>query len=124
MVDAIQNRRPSSVRLVVYEVIQFCWLRKSAAKHDRWPIYRVTNVQVFTAYKLGPEQGDCSGTLLTPVRVSAMLRSILFEALGGFSYCLQVNTEHYLKTGYSFHILTSFLNSHASDRCCSYRQYR
>ena len=65
MVNTIQNRRPSSVGLVVYEVIQFCWLRKSAAKHDRWPIYRVNHVQGFAAYKLGPEQGDCSGTLLT-----------------------------------------------------------
>jgi hypothetical protein len=65
MMNTTQNRRLSSVGLVVYEVIQFCWLRKSAAKHGRWLIYRVTNVQGFTAYKLGPEQGDCSGTLLT-----------------------------------------------------------
>ena len=64
MVNTIQNRELSSVGLVVYEVIQFCWLRKSAAKHDRWPIYRVTNVQGFTDYKLGPEQGDCIDTLL------------------------------------------------------------
>ena len=49
----------------MYEVIQFCWLPESAAKHDRWPICRVTHAQGFTVYKLGPEPGDCSGTLLT-----------------------------------------------------------
>ena len=91
---------------------RYVWIGlKSAAKHDRLSIYRVTHVQGFTAYKLGPEQGDYSGTLL--FRISAVLRTILFETLDGFIYWFQVNTGHYLKISHNIHILSSFLNNHA-----------